>query len=311
MDNRITGGIVALAIGDAFGVPVEFLGRAHLLKNPVKDYQSFGTHNQPEGTWSDDTSLTLCTIEGLLKGIDFDNLISTFNTWYTKGHWTATGEVFDIGITTKQALLAYQSGGEALYCGSTDEYSNGNGSLMRILPMAFAVYTFDLDTRRTNIFKASMLTHGHSRSKLAYWLYSEIIRNIILAYTKVESIDNAFNLVNKWIIENHYETEWRHFQNCNSTILTKDVSEIKSTGYVVHSLEESIYSLLKTDSVIDSLLFAVNLGDDSDTTAAITGGLSGTFYGVNSIPEPWITRLQRYGDILQLAQKFTVASYFK
>ena len=133
MKDKIVGGIISFILGDVLGVPVEFKKRDYLGKHPVKGFLEFGTHNQPKGTWSDDSSLLLCTIESLLNGIDYERTMGIFNKWYSEAYWTATNQVFDIGYTTQEAIYSFRQGATALNCGQKLETSNGNGSLMRIL----------------------------------------------------------------------------------------------------------------------------------------------------------------------------------
>ena len=150
MKDKILGGILGLAVGDALGVPVEFQSRESLRRNPVTDMRGYGTHNQPPGTWSDDTSLTLCLLDSLEKKCDeqwaivgdlpkpdYTDIMHKFLSWAYKGKYTAHNEVFDIGIATRKALQRFRDGTEPLRCGGTSEQDNGNGSLMRMLPIVF------------------------------------------------------------------------------------------------------------------------------------------------------------------------------
>jgi ADP-ribosyl-[dinitrogen reductase] hydrolase len=308
--DKITGGVMAGVMGDALGVSVEFMDRAVLEKNPVTGYREYGTHHQPKGTWSDDSSMLLCTMESMLGGIDYGDMMDRFMKWYREGYWTATGEVFDIGNTTRSALRNRSEGRAPLECGPSDERSNGNGSLMRILPVALAVHAMEGDRRREIVFNASALTHGHIRSRIACWLYAEMIRNLLLGLSREESVDRAARITGKWCRDNGQGSEWKHFESCTTDIKAKKPVEIKSSGYVIHSLEAALYSFLTTGSVIESLLIAVNLGEDTDTTAAVTGGLSGVHYGFESIPRDWVTPVLRRDDILKLCGEFAKAPYF-
>lgn len=135
--DRILGALWGAIVGDALGVPVEFQHRGTLQAAPVLGMRGFGSHNQPPGTWSDDSSMTLCTIESLLEtGFDTDDMGRRFVDWYNAERWTPWGKVFDIGMTTRSALLAVARGTKAELAGGITESSNGNGSLMRILPVA-------------------------------------------------------------------------------------------------------------------------------------------------------------------------------
>ena len=139
MDKSIKNGIIGFVVGDVLGVPVEFMAREELRKNPVVNLREYGTHNQPLGSWSDDTSMTLATMDSIIhkEEIDTTDIGNRFLYWYRKNEYTPLGKVFDIGRTTIQALVKYELKlDEVKNCGEDDEYSNGNGSLMRMIPIA-------------------------------------------------------------------------------------------------------------------------------------------------------------------------------
>jgi ADP-ribosylglycohydrolase len=231
-------------------------------------------------------------------------MMRKFYLWIREAIWTATDEVFDVGITTRNAIINYQNGNSAVNCGLQDEYSNGNGSLMRILPVSFAVLKLPMERRKEICFNVSALTHAHFRSKIACWLYSEIIRNLVDDLSKNKSIDDAFNLVELWCEANYAQSEFRHFRRCNSSIESYKSDQIKSTGYVLDSLEAALYAFLNTKNYKEAVLMAVNLGEDTDTIGLITGGLAGTYYGYNEIPTDWINAILKKEKILQLIDNF-------
>ena len=158
---KIKAGICGFVVGDALGVPAEFSSRETLQKNPVKTITGYGTYNMPPGTYSDDTSMTLATMSSICnkKTIDYEDIQSEFLEWLLNGKYTQYGETFDYGNTTYESLLRFKNGFEALKCGGVSERDNGNGSLMRILPLAF-IHDIDYET----IENISGLTHGHLRS---------------------------------------------------------------------------------------------------------------------------------------------------
>jgi ADP-ribosylglycohydrolase len=135
--TAITGGIYGLCVGDALGVPVEFAARDELEKDPVTDMRGYGTYNMPPGTWSDDTSLTLCLLESLAQGLDYADIMQRFYSWLFESAYTPHGHTFDCGKTTMEAIYRFARGTEPVLCGGAAETDNGNGSLMRILPLAF------------------------------------------------------------------------------------------------------------------------------------------------------------------------------
>jgi ADP-ribosyl-[dinitrogen reductase] hydrolase len=173
--DKIFGGIFGLIVGDALGVPVEFVPREVLKKNPVTDMIGYGTYNQPPGTWSDDSSLTLCLVDSLCNGFNLNDIAKKFIKWYEEAYWTPFGEVFDVGNTTRIAINNLIYGIPPEKAGPSDEKSNGNGSLMRILPISFYVKNLDLDEQFDIPHKVSSITHGHPRSLIACGYYVQFI----------------------------------------------------------------------------------------------------------------------------------------
>ena len=252
-DDQITGGIFGAAIGDALGVPVEFSSRSERDLDPVKDFRSFGVHNQPEGTWSDDTSLTLALLDSLSSSLDYNDIAQKFLAWKRDKKYTATGRVFDIGIATSQAIYNIEQGMDLINCGGMDERSNGNGSLMRILPAAFYVFNLPPETRKKIIFDISSITHAHLRSKIACLLYCEAVRNILLGQDKETAVDSAYSQVQGLLNKEELE-EFVHFQRCRSTIKNLSRNEISSKGYVVYSLEAILWCFLNTTDYKNAVL---------------------------------------------------------
>ena len=305
LNYNIKSALFGVAIGDALGVPVEFKSRETILQKAVTDMIGYGTYNLPPGTFSDDSSMTFCLAEALTHDFDLNRIGENFVKWYHESFWTARGEVFDIGIATREALNRISKGEQPEFAGSTDASSNGNGSLMRILPLLFYIKDLPISERYKITKKVSSITHGHIRSVISCFYYLEFAREILLGKDRFE-------------IYQKLQTEIPDFLNSLSInpheislferLLREDISElaeheILSSGYVLHSLEASIWCLLTTDNYKDATLKAVNLGEDTDTTAAITGGLAGLFYGFNTIPENWIKQLARKDDIEDLAER--------
>lgn len=299
------GGIFGLVVGDALGVPVEFQDRAVRKRDPVLEMRGGGAHGQLPGTWSDDSSLALCLLDALTKPFDINQIANTFVSWYYNSYWTARGSVFDVGGTTKYALQNIARGTPPEKAGSYDFDSNGNGSLMRILPLAFFIREKPLSERYELVKQVSSITHGNIVSVISCFYYIEFALQLLEGKGKIEifyalqkqipeylqnigTSENVIKLFDLLFKENIY-------------LLSED--RISSSGYVLYTLEASIWCLLTTDTYKDSVLKAVNLGEDTDTTAAVTGGLAGICYGFESIPAEWINQLARAKDINDLIEK--------
>jgi len=178
--------ILGFVVGDALGVPAEFLSRTELKENPITDMIGYGTHDQPAGTWSDDSAMTIATIEWLGENRgdlqNYDALMDKFSQWLMYGEYTPYGDNFDNGISTSRALIRYSKGTEPLQCGGKAENENGNGSLMRILPAALFFSDGLLHTepdKAEYIYNLSALTHAHRRSKLGCLIYSKIVADLL------------------------------------------------------------------------------------------------------------------------------------
>lgn len=291
--------LVGLAVGDALGVPVEFMGRETIAKDPVKGMRGYGTHNQPPGTWSDDSSLAFCLAETLIDGYDLNRIAKSFEAWMVDGKWTPHGKVFDVGIATSDAIIKLRRGVAPTEAGGRDELSNGNGSLMRIAPLVLYIREKDMNNRFDITCEVSSITHAHIRSVIACFYYLEFARKLlegidpfsIYAHLKAEVKDY---LVSRGVRSD----ELVHFRKLlEGDIFQLQEQEIKSSGYVVDTLEASVWSLLTTGSYSDAVLRAVNLGEDTDTTGAVTGALAGLLYGYDAIPREWVQGLARREEI--------------
>lgn len=261
MKEKLKDAIYGLAVGDALGVPFEFKNRGEFK---CTDMIGYGTHNQPEGTWSDDTSMTLATCMSIKNCgiVDIKNIRKEFEDWLFNNEYTPFGEVFDCGNTCYCAIQDKK--------GCDDELSNGNGSLMRIIPLAFIENISDEMIR-----EVSAITHAHLISK-----------DICVKYVRI-----AMDLLNGTDLRESIER--RTSKDFLLSLLDSDESDVISGGYVVDSFKASLWCLLNTNNYKDCVLKAVNLGSDTDTTAAIVGGLAGIMYGYNSIPKEWISKLQQ------------------
>lgn len=310
ISNPIIDGVLGLVVGDALGVPVEFVSRKELKENPVSTMTGFGTHNQPVGTWSDDSSMTLCLAEILVQGLDYHQLGKSFVEWLYNSKWTPHGKVFDVGISTRLALDRIRNGETPEFAGNVEESSNGNGSLMRILPLFIETRKLKkLRERYDLIKKVSSITHAHVRSCLACFYYLEMAT--FLSYNDKYPIKTAYEVANNALKDLTIELEinpdevklFERLTNGNLGDLKEN--QIYSSGYVLHTLEAAVWCLLNTNSYKEAVLKAVNLGEDTDTVGAVTGGLAGMFYGRKSIPDDWVKSIARLAEIEELLGKLS------
>ncbi len=309
--NYVKDALFGVAVGDALGVPVEFKSREYLTEKPVDSMLSYGTYGQPAGTWSDDSSLTFCLAESLCSEFSLQKISESFIGWKYKANWTPYNEVFDIGITTSENIELLRSiirkkeyeKLETLHLYG-DERSNGNGSLMRILPLLFYFKDTPLNDRFSIILKVSSLTHPHIRAAIACHIYLTFAHYIIEGDTKVNSYKKTQEYIKHFFEKENIEAEEREIfsEIIENDISTLDISEIKSSGYVIDSLEASFWCVLNNQSYRETVIQAVNLGHDTDTTAAIAGGLAGLLYGFDNIPKNWVNISAKSEEISKLAE---------
>ncbi len=288
---KVYDGIIGLVVGDALGVPFEFKRRDTFKAEKITGY---GTYNQPPGTWSDDSSLTLATVASIggTGKIDLADIMDNFLMWLDDGAYTPYGSVFDVGGSTRKAIFRYANGVEPLKCGGQTYMDNGNGALMRILPLAFIPHTTQ------DILNVSKLTHAHEISQTACSLYIYIAGKLIEGTPIKEAICSLAYL--------RPVTQMEEFKRI-AYIGELNRDEIRSSGYMVDTLEAALWCLWVTNAYKDCVLTAVNLGEDTDTVAAVTGGLAGIVYGCggkSGIPTCWINQIARKEWIQSLCDNF-------
>lgn len=311
-DDRPLALILGVAVGDALGVPVEFKKRGTFH---VTSMQGYGTHHQPPGTWSDDTSLTLALADNLLADGDRPDLECIawgFTEWYDKAAYTPYGKVFDVGNATAAAIKRLKKGVAPEKAGGADERDNGNGSLMRIAPLAFYMFGIrDAEERFRIVRDVSSLTHAHEWSVAACYIYVEMLNKLRMgrkkkaAYAELrEDFARGVPFISKATLAKFVR------------ILENDISllpeeEIRSSGFVIDTLEAALWCFLTTDNYKDAVLKAVNLGEDTDTTGAVTGALAGLAYGLGSIPREWLDQLAGREEIQRIAIRMPRWDYFR
>ena len=314
MSNIWKDGMLGLIVGDALGVPVEFMSRTELMKNPVTGMREYGTHHQPMGTWSDDSSMALAELDSIrtVGTIDYTDMMERFSRWCMQGEYTPFGEVFDIGIATSRALMNYAKGMAPLESGGKTEWDNGNGSLMRILPVC--LYLFERQKKICTsenesiymIHAASALTHAHVRSQMACGIYYFLVKEILEEEGSLENrlqkgMDRAYQYYRQ-DLSNNRELEYYKRLADLSEFKETPKEGIKSSGYVVDTLEAAVWCLLHSHSYKETVMMAVNLGEDTDTVGAVAGGLAGLYYKEEGIPKEWLQVLQRREWIEEMLQ---------
>jgi len=276
--DRAVGALLGLAVGDAIGTALEF--RPRDTYEPLTDMVGGGPFKLQPGQWTDDTSMALCLADSLIErgGLDQTDLMQRFVRWVERGENSPTGTCFDIGTTTSLALLKFRQTGDPV-AGSTDPRSAGNGSIMRLAPVA-VFFHGSADDAATAARAQSVTTHAAPAAVDASAFLAELLvaaiggadRDVLLAPRSIDAVDEIREIA---------AGSWRG----------KERSEIRSSGYVVHTLEAALWSVARSATFEDAILLAANLGHDADTVAAVTGQLAGAIWGASAIPQRWRDRL--------------------
>lgn len=300
MQNRIYGAIIGAVVGDARGLPFEFKEKGTIKKRHINKPKDLGFFNQPLGTWSDDSSMIFCTMHSMLQGYNYIDIGDTFCKWKYEAFWTPYGILFDIGGTTAKAIMHINLRKD--YNGINDENNCGNGSLMRIIPILFYIKD-NRDDRFKIIREVSSLTHSNIICVIACSIYLELCLNILDGHEKKA----AYIKMQKNIKEEfkEYSNELSLFSNIlEFNIWDIDKSKLSGSGYVIHTLESSLYSFMKYNSYSKIIKNVILIGEDTDTTACISGGIAGLYYGYNRIPKKWINSIVKKDEIFKLIEDF-------
>lgn len=315
-------GLLGLAVGDAFGVPVEFMSRKEVREvnleemegsDTIPGFWSTWTDEIPRGAWSDDTSMTIAAMSSIIRNkgkIDYDDIMKQFLAWWDEGKYTSLDYAFGLGNTISHALMQYRDGTPALDCGGKKIRDNGNGALMRIFP--FTIYCIKNDYGYEDTFqiirKGASLTHGHDITAMSCFLYSMLLRECIKTKNPEAAYKTAFganaemrcrNLFSEEALVAHGHLFAEDFcQNFDPDTIPPE------SGYVVDSLTIAIYSLLHTPNYEDAVKMAVNFGYDTDTNAAITGSIAGAMYGREQIPARWLNALKKKDELIRIGGQF-------
>lgn len=304
LKNQILATIYGGIIGDMIGVPVECKQRGSYA---VSDVTGYGTYHQPPGTWSDDTSLTLCLIENIVEQGDTETLMNKFVRYQEEGYWTPHDDMFTIGRGTAEAIARFKQGHPPEKCGGISEYDNGNGALMRVAPLAFILLNnFDFLEKVETIKKYTEITHAHPRSIVGSIIYVELLIRLYYNNSLKEAIQEINELFAKHFEETQdYQKELISYERIFAdNFLELPKEQIFSDGYVVHTLEAAIWCLANSTSFKDAVLKAVNLGDDTDTVGFVTGTLAGMYYTIDEIPSEWLEQIVKKAAIDQLLKQF-------
>ncbi len=306
--SKYVNGMLGLAIGDAFGVPLEGTPRKRLVSEPVTDYQFDFVHQKKAGDWSSGTSLTIATIESFneVNGFDYQDMMNKYLSWLMNGDYTSTKKAFNVGVTTNRALNNYFLGKmKPVDCGLNNADSNDNGSLLRMLPIAIYCYEKRLNFQEISelVNNITSLTHRHEISKLGNYIYVNYCILLLDGYDKYR----AYELLKKIDYSMYKRDAINRFRKViKNKIYNFDLKDIYSNTDVVKTLESVFWIILNTETFKQAIIGACNLGDATSSIGAITGSLAGLIYQFDDIPNNWIINLTNSKYLIQLMNNFEI-----
>jgi ADP-ribosyl-[dinitrogen reductase] hydrolase len=301
MNDRFSGALVGLAVGDAVGTAVEFMPPGSF--EPITDMIGGGPFRLDPGQWTDDTSLALCLAESLVEcnGFDPEDQMTRYVNWYRHGYLSSTGACFDIGNTTSAALQAFERSGDP-YSGSDSRRTAGNGSVMRLAPVPLFFSDRAVDAVLYS-GRSSGTTHGAPQSVDGCRYFGGLIWSAANGYQKDELLAPRHTPSGEWDILEPWHPSIAEV--AAGSFKAKDPPEITGSGYVVDTIEAALWAFYRTNSFEEGLLKVVNLGDDADTTGAVYGQLAGCYYGIDGIPPAWVERLVMLDKMEELAWRLS------
>lgn len=297
--DRYRGCLLGLATGDAVGTTLEFEPPGTFT--PIQDMVGGGPFGLQPGQWTDDTSMALCLAESLIEqnGFDSTDQLKRYLEWYQVGHLSSTGQCFDIGHTVYSALMQFERTGEP-YSGSTESRSAGNGSLMRLAPVPLFFACNPKEAIEMSA-ESSRTTHGAETAVDACRYFGALIVGAVNGASREELLSSHYSPIPNYWDENPLIEEIDAI--ATGSFKYRQPPEIRGTGYVVESLEAALWAFYHSQSFVEGCLFAVNLGDDADTTGAVYGQLAGAFYGEQGIPQSWRDKLAHCDLIAGFAEQ--------
>lgn len=308
--------VTAVALGDALGVPYQCHKRQDLLENPINTMVGHKENDVPAGTWSDDTSLTIASLVSLTQGYNLHDLMMRYSQWYHFGDYTPFGMTFGVGKTTGEAIRRFDAGIQPELCGGTSEMDNGNGALMRMMPLAFYILTSSKGYRFNDqvvklIHDYTATTHRHPRSLIASGILTNVIIRLVYnpnKYAMLRAVKESLDYYRQQAafadeVDHFYQLEDPHF-------LRQPSNHIKSSPYVVDTLNSVFWCLMNSEQYYVAVTRAVNLGNDADTIGSITSMLASLLFAPVNFPQDWLNQLKGRNQIKVAVSSALLSDYF-
>lgn len=308
--------ITAVALGDALGVPFQCEKRQDLLENPIHAMIGHKENDVPAGTWSDDTSLTLASLVSLTQGYNLYDLMMRYSQWYHFGDYTPFGMTFGVGKTTGDAIRRFDSGIKPELCGGDSEMDNGNGALMRMMPLAFYIltssngYQYNDDIARS-VHEYTSTTHRHPRSLIASGILTNVIIRLVYNPNKYAMLRAVKECLDYYRTKEEFAEDADLFSQLEDPHFLRQPSNlIESSPYVIDTLNSVFWCLMNSEQYSVAVTRAVNLGNDADTIGSITSMLASLLFAPVTFPREWLNELKGRNQIKVAVSSALLSKYF-
>lgn len=303
LSEKIADGLFGLCVGEALGLPVDCRSRKYLEQNPVTEFEGYGTYNLPPGTWSDGSSLTFCAAEAFIPGYNLERIIEKFILWHDTAYWTPNGEIVGKWNRNADFVLSMKKRVSGSYLKTSSIEPPPNFTLLWILPLAYITYGLADKKRVKIVTEVINFIDGNPVSVIGAVFYNELAIKLLEGKTVKDAVVSTQELVGGLYGD---RTELELFSPLLSgKIISRTKEELRASNNLVDTLTSAVWVLLQGKDYRETLLAAVNLGEDTDSLGAVTGGIAGIAFGYDSIPKDWIEQIARKKDIENLILRFT------
>jgi ADP-ribosyl-[dinitrogen reductase] hydrolase len=301
--KKISDGFFGVCVGEALGLPVDCRSRKYLEQNPVTDFEGFGTYNLPPGTWSDGSSLTFCTAEAFITGYNLERIAEKFILWRDTGYWTPNGELVGKWNHNADIVQNLKQRVSGAFFKPRENGEPNNFSLLWVLPLAYVTYGLSLQKRAKVVREVVNFIDGNPLSIIGAVMYNEMAIGLLDEKPIQDAVVGAQEAITKLYGDRE---EFSAFSPVfGGRIISLTEPDLRASNNLIDTLIAAVWVLLHGKNYRETLLAAVNLGEDTDSLGAVTGGLAGIAFGYESIPGAWVQQVARKKDIEELILRFT------
>lgn len=294
---------MGICVGEALGLPVDCRSRKYLEQNPVQDFEGFGTYNLPPGTWSDGSSLTFCAAEALITGYNLERIAEKFILWLETGYWTPNGEIVGKWNLNADIVRGLKQRVSGTFLKTAKSGEASNFPLLWILPFAYVTSGLSISKREKIIREVINYIDGNPVSIIGAVMYNELAIGLLEEKSVKDAVVGAQEAISS-LYGNSEEIE-AFSPAFSGRIISLTKQDLRASNNLIDTLITAIWVLLHGKNYREVLLAAVNLGEDTDSLGAVTGGLAGIAFGEANIPAEWKHQIAKKAEIEDLISRFT------